>query len=72
MSAISAPAAGPGTDFCVLYARSQVHYYLVLQAAYEHSAQWVTHGIQPPSAEPIEILSMASSPLVAARDNYAS
>jgi len=61
----------PGTSVCVLYARSRVHYYLVIQAAFDHAVRWVTQGVQPPAAPPIEIADWNTTPYVtAARDAY--
>ena len=61
----------PGTSICVLPARSRVRYYMVLQAAFDHAVRWVTQGVQPPAAPPIEIADWNTTPYVtAARDAY--
>lgn len=60
----------PGTSICVLPARSQVRYYMVLQAAFDHAVRWVTKGVQPPEAPRIEIADWTTTPLTAARDSY--
>ncbi len=62
----------PGPDYsnCLLRSRSAVHYFMVIQAAFDHAVQWVMHGIQPPAAPPIEVVDVTASPVIAVRDSY--
>jgi hypothetical protein len=59
---------GPDATVCDLSARSQVHYYMVQQAAYDHAVSWVTQGIQPPAAPPIQV-NLTPAPTRAVRDS---
>lgn len=45
------PAVDPGCDFP---ARSRVPIHYVVNAVLDHIARWITHGIVPPAATPLE------------------
>jgi hypothetical protein len=62
----------PGPDYanCMLRSRSSVHYFMVIQAAFDHAIHWVSEGIQPPAAPPIEVVDVTATPVLAVRDEY--
>ena len=61
--------APPNNPNCVLPSRTQVDYYKVIQAAFDHTIRWVTQGSQPPAApSPIQVTT--TTPRRAVRDSY--
>jgi len=60
--------APPNNPACRLPSRTQVDYYKVIHAAYDHTVRWVTQGIQPPSAPPIQVTT--TNPRRAVRNSY--
>lgn len=59
----------PNNPSCILPSRTQVDYYKVIQAAFDHTIRWVTQGIQPPAA-PSPIQTTTTTPRRAVRDSY--
>ena len=53
----------------MLPSRTQVNYYKVIHAAFDHTIRWVTQGTQPPAA-PSPIQMTTTTPRRAVRDSY--
>jgi hypothetical protein len=60
---------GPDNPNCMLRSRSDVHYFMVIQAAFDHAIQWVLKGTQPPAGTPITV-DVTTTPMTASRDSY--